>query len=251
MVRVAGLEPARVAPLPPQSSVSANSTIRAIQLTTTDHWILLSDRNRPLGLRLRDRVTFRKARQRGANLLQVQTHGVTNTRKFRTTASPQFAAALTCVPTAPWTNAGRACRSKCVCAWGGVIQFTTPGQFTTDVTSELVSKSSLGSTGDPPVPSGDPPDGMGVTVRANQAGLFTRQAPALPVRGSPTGAGESPKNIYPLGGGGNSRPYFFPISITRGMSCCCGGLSSPISSKNPSKPDGVMTHMRRPAVLPR
>ena len=29
MVRVAGLEPARVAPLPPQSSVSANSTIRA------------------------------------------------------------------------------------------------------------------------------------------------------------------------------------------------------------------------------
>ena len=211
-MRVAGLEPARVAPLPPQSSVSANSTIRAIQLTTTDHWILLSDRNRPLGLRLSDRVTFRKARQRGANLLQVQTHGVTNTRKFRTTASPQF---------------------------------------TTDVTLELVSKSSLGSTGDPPVPSGDPPDGMGVTVRANQAGLFTRQAPALPVRGSPTGAGESPKNIYALGGGGNSRPYFFPISITRGMSCCCGGLSAPISSKNPSKPDGVMTHMRRPGVLPR
>jgi hypothetical protein len=29
MVRIAGLEPARVAPLPPQSSVSANSTISA------------------------------------------------------------------------------------------------------------------------------------------------------------------------------------------------------------------------------
>ena len=29
MVRLAGLEPARVAPLPPQSSVSANSTISA------------------------------------------------------------------------------------------------------------------------------------------------------------------------------------------------------------------------------
>src|SRR6266566_6254512 len=29
MVRIAGLEPARVAPLPPQSSVSANSTICA------------------------------------------------------------------------------------------------------------------------------------------------------------------------------------------------------------------------------
>jgi hypothetical protein len=23
---------------------------------------------------------------------------------------------------------------KCICTWGGVIQFTTPGQFTTDVT---------------------------------------------------------------------------------------------------------------------
>ena len=31
MVRLAGLEPARVAPLPPQSSVSANSTISAAE----------------------------------------------------------------------------------------------------------------------------------------------------------------------------------------------------------------------------
>ena len=30
MVRLAGLEPARVTPLPPQSSVSANSTISAL-----------------------------------------------------------------------------------------------------------------------------------------------------------------------------------------------------------------------------
>ena len=30
LVRIAGLEPARVAPLPPQSSVSANSTICAL-----------------------------------------------------------------------------------------------------------------------------------------------------------------------------------------------------------------------------
>ncbi len=44
---------------------------------------------------------------------------------------------------------------------------------------------SLGSTG-------DPPDGTGVTVRANETGLFTRQASAIPVGGSPTGAGESP-----------------------------------------------------------
>src|SRR5438105_10424890 len=57
-------------------------------------------------------------------------------------------------------------------------------------------------------------------------------------------------NLHPPGGGGNARPYFFPISITRGMSCCCCGLSAPISSKNPSKPDSVMTHIRRPGVLP-
>src|SRR6266498_608300 len=56
----------------------------------------------------------------------------------------------------------------------------------------VFGSSSLGSTGDPPVPSGDPPDGTGVTVRANEAGLFTRQASAIPVGGSPTGAGESP-----------------------------------------------------------
>src|SRR5439155_23038280 len=57
--------------------------------------------------------------------------------------------------------------------------------------------------------------------------------------------------LHAPSGGGNSSPYFFPISITRGMSCCCCGLSAPISSKNPSKPDGVMTHMSRPGVLPR
>ena len=37
MVRLAGLEPARVAPLPPQSSVSANSTISATCL----HWTIV------------------------------------------------------------------------------------------------------------------------------------------------------------------------------------------------------------------
>ena len=62
---------------------------------------------------------------------------------------------------------------------------------------------------------------------------------------------KGPSSIYACGDGGNSRPYFFPSSITRGMSCCCSGLSAPISSKNPSKPDGVMMHMRRPGVWPR
>src|SRR6266498_3995474 len=55
----------------------------------------------------------------------------------------------------------------------------------------VFGSSSLGSTGDPPVPSGDPPDGTGATMRANEAGLFTGQASAIPVGGSPTGAGES------------------------------------------------------------
>src|SRR6266542_2072734 len=53
-------------------------------------------------------------------------------------------------------------------------------------------KSAPGSTGDPPVPSGDPPDGTGVTARANETGRLTRQVSAVPVGGSPTGAGGSP-----------------------------------------------------------
>ena len=51
-----------------------------------------------------------------------------------------------CVPVipAPWTPGSATTMvahkpalhdgCKCMCAWGGVIQFTTPGQFTTDVT---------------------------------------------------------------------------------------------------------------------
>src|SRR6266545_3530311 len=46
----------------------------------------------------------------------------------------------------------------------------------------VFGSSSLGSIGDPPVPSGDPPDGTGVTVQANDGGLFTRLAFAWPLR---------------------------------------------------------------------
>jgi len=42
------------------------------------------------------------------------------------------------------------------------------------------------------VPSGDSPDGMGATVRANRGALSPRLLFAVPVGGSPTGAGESP-----------------------------------------------------------
>ena len=49
-----------------------------------------------------------------------------------------------------------------------------------------------GSTGDPPVPSGDSPDGTAATVRANGHGLFATLPAAVPIGGSPTGAGGSP-----------------------------------------------------------
>jgi hypothetical protein len=49
-----------------------------------------------------------------------------------------------------------------------------------------------GSTGDPPVPAGDSQDGTGATVRANGHGLFATLLVAVPVGGSPTGAGGSP-----------------------------------------------------------
>ncbi len=54
-------------------------------------------------------------------------------------------------------------------------------------------KSFPGSTGDSPVPSGDSPAGTGATVRADQDGLAVAGSlAAVPVGGSPTGAGESP-----------------------------------------------------------
>ena len=47
------------------------------------------------------------------------------------------------------------------------------------------------------MPSGDSPDGMGAMVRANGDGLFPRVLSAVPVGGSPTGAGESPAPPLP------------------------------------------------------
>src|SRR5438552_10443868 len=49
-----------------------------------------------------------------------------------------------------------------------------------------------GSRGDPTVPSGDRTDGTETTIRGNENGLFTTWLSAVPVGGSPTGAGESP-----------------------------------------------------------
>src|SRR5438552_10589890 len=49
-----------------------------------------------------------------------------------------------------------------------------------------------GSRGDPTVPSGDRTDGTETTIRGNENGLFEMWLSAVPVGGSPTGAGESP-----------------------------------------------------------
>ncbi len=49
-----------------------------------------------------------------------------------------------------------------------------------------------GSTGDPPVPSGDSPDGTGATVRANGHGLFATLLAAVLAGRLPTRAGGSP-----------------------------------------------------------
>ena len=56
----------------------------------------------------------------------------------------------------------------------------------------LPENSFLGSTGDSPVPSGDSPDGTGAAVPDNKDGLLGSLRSAVPVGGSPTGAGESP-----------------------------------------------------------
>src|SRR5436309_6625159 len=60
----------------------------------------------------------------------------------------------------------------------------------------VFGKRFAGSTGDPPVPSGDSPDGTGATVRANGHGLFATLLAAVPVGGSPTGAGGSPRHPF-------------------------------------------------------
>ncbi len=54
------------------------------------------------------------------------------------------------------------------------------------------TRKGMGSTGDPPVPPGDSPDGM-QSASANQSGGQSKTfVAAVPVGGSPTGAGESP-----------------------------------------------------------
>ena len=64
--------------------------------------------------------------------------------------------------------------------------------LSTSVTQRVFEKPFWGSTGDPPVPSGDSPDGTAATVRAHGDGLFPAWLTGVPVGGSPTVAGEPP-----------------------------------------------------------
>src|SRR2546426_1543794 len=82
-------------------------------------------------------------------------------------------------------------------ARGGNLRRTVPTVGSVPHVSSLLVRACLkngfaGSTGDSPVPSGDSPDGTGATVRANGRGLFATLLAAVPVGGSPTGAGGSP-----------------------------------------------------------
>ena len=60
------------------------------------------------------------------------------------------------------------------------------------VIKSLFEKSVLGSAGYQPVPSGDSPDGTARASATHPDTRFTGATSAIPVGGSPTGAGESP-----------------------------------------------------------
>src|SRR6266566_5133263 len=83
------------------------------------------------------------------------------------------------------------------------------GLHTVPISTSIPDRYGWGSTGDPPVPSGDSPDSMGVAVRANGDGLFPGWLSAVPVGGSLTGTGESPA---------------LPVFKTRSQSACSGSF---------------------------
>jgi hypothetical protein len=73
-----------------------------------------------------------------------------------------------------------------------VARHELPWEIVGKKSQSVFGKWILGSTGGPPVPSGDPPDGTGGTNRTNGDGLCAKSVAAVPVGGSPTGAGQWP-----------------------------------------------------------
>src|SRR5881409_2044288 len=87
----------------------------------------------------------------------------------------------------------------------------------------VFENSVLGSTGHWPVLSGDSPDGTGATVRGNRHGLFATLFAAVPVGGSPTGAGGSP--APPIFKTGSKRGWFNWNQFHQPLVCGCGDLA--------------------------
>jgi len=81
-----------------------------------------------------------------------------------------------------------------------------------EIWGELGLRVALGGTGDPPVLSGDPPDGTDTTIRARRSGLSRISAPAVSVGGAPAGAGASPAPDLRL-------PQIQLGSLARGFIC--------------------------------
>src|SRR6266545_7717695 len=74
-----------------------------------------------------------------------------------------------------------------------------------------------GSTGDPPVPSGDSPDGTGATDPGNAQGFFATLLAAVPIGESPTGAGgPSPRRSGFGHAGGSPAPPIFKTGSEAG-----------------------------------
>ena len=88
-------------------------------------------------------------------------------------------------------------RNRACKLFGRNVQFVT---MKSSPAKELLSHSppseeyvfSVGSTGDSPVPSGDPPDGMGSGLKRKGTVLSQAHVTAIPPGGSPGGAGGSP-----------------------------------------------------------
>src|SRR5437870_3187538 len=69
---------------------------------------------------------------------------------------------------------------------------SNPAAAPEQLVESVFGKQFPGSTGDSPVPSGNPPDETETTVRGNANCLFATRLSAVEVGGSPNWAGESP-----------------------------------------------------------
>ena len=88
--------------------------------------------------------------------------------------------------------------------------------------------SGLGSTGNLPVPSGDSPDGMRMSLLVGKNDHFADNVAAVPVGESPTGTGGSPVLPHP-------RSYFCSAATFDAAASFIAWASSPAFQVLPSK----------------